>query len=55
MGAEVPLTVLLPNNTAVAQLLETTFGKQTAATLMASNLAPDKVNMYLLYLPNKGI
>lgn len=42
MGAEVPLTLLLPNNTAVAQLLEATFGKQTAATLLTSYMAPEK-------------
>lgn len=43
MNEGVPLTLLLPNNTVVADLLETTFGAQTAATILTFSLAPDKV------------
>jgi hypothetical protein len=34
MKEGVPLTLLLPNNTVVAELLEATFGAQTAATIL---------------------
>jgi hypothetical protein len=45
MKEGVPLTLLLPNNTVVAELLEATFGAQTAATILTFHLAPDKVGI----------
>lgn len=45
MGSDVPFTILLPNNTAIAELLVTALGSQTAAVTMAFYLAPDKVNV----------
>jgi len=42
-GEVIPVTVLLPNNTQVAKLLEAALGPQTAAVFLTSYINPLKV------------